>query len=69
MSEHLRVIFGAPERLDPLGGMQMLARAIRSRDLSIGDVADEHVLERVLDLTFDGAAPRALHQLLLAERM
>ena len=66
---HLRVVLGPPERLDPLGGAQVLTRALRTRDLPIGDVAYQQVPEPVLDLTLDRAAASALHELLLRQRM
>src|SRR5580765_3119070 len=45
----------------------MLLRAVDAGDLPVRDVAHEYMLERVLGLALDGAAPRALHELFLAE--
>ena len=48
--EHLRPILGAVvgERLDPLGRAAVARRRGGARDLPVGDVAHEHVPERVL---------------------
>ena len=69
VGEHLGVIVRSAERLDPLCRPHVLLRAVRARDLPVRDVADEQVLERELRLSFDRAAPRALHELLLPQRM
>ena len=60
VGEQLGVVFAAAERLDPAGGETVLATSLGTRDLRIGDIADEHVVERVLGLARDGgaAAPR-----------
>ena len=67
--DHLGVVLGTAERLDPLGRLEMLLRPLRTRDLSVRDVADEYVLERELGLTFDRAAARTLYEFLLPEHV
>src|SRR5436190_13569073 len=47
----------------------MLRRAVRARDLAVGDVAHQDVLEGELRLARDRTAPCALHELLLLQRM
>ena len=66
---HLRVILGTTERLDPLGGTRVFLRPLGARNLPVRDVAHQDVLERELRLTGDRAAPRALHELLLLQRV
>src|SRR6266508_3252487 len=46
--EQLGVILLAPERLDPLGGRDVLVGACGSRDLPVTDLANEHVPVREL---------------------
>src|SRR4029077_15977875 len=46
--EQLRVVLDAPQRGDPGSGVKMLLRAWPARDLTVGDVAEQSVLERVL---------------------
>ena len=41
VGEHLGLILGASERLDPGGRLSMLVRACSARDLAVCDVADE----------------------------
>ena len=69
MRKHLRVILGTAERLDPLGGTRVFLRPLGARDLAVRDIANEDVLERELRLAGDRAAPRALHELLLLQRV
>src|SRR5436189_4013906 len=47
----------------------MLLRALAARDLSVRDVAHQHVLERVLGLALDRAATRPLDELLLPQNV
>ena len=66
---HLCVILGTTERLDPLGGTRVLLRPLGARNLPVRDVAHQDMLERELRLAGDRAAPRALHELLLLQRV
>ena len=43
-----RVILGPSESFDPRGGMPVLLGVRAARELSVGDVAEQHVPERVL---------------------
>ena len=47
----------------------MFLRPLGARNLPVRDIADQDVLERELRLAVDRAAPRALHELLLLQRM
>ncbi len=69
MGEHLGLVLGPAERLDPLGGAPVLLRPLRTRDLPVGDVADQHVPERVLRLAGDRRCARTLDELLALERV
>ena len=53
--EHLGVILGASERLEPGGSREVLLRAASTRDLLVGDVPDERVPKEVLVLACDRA--------------
>ena len=66
---HLGVIFRTTERLDPLGGTRVFLRPLGARNLPVGDVAHQDVLERELRLAGDRTAPRALQELLLLQRV
>src|SRR4051794_24648886 len=48
--DHLGLILCPAERFDPLRGPQMLLGSLSARDLSVRDVTDEQMLERVLGL-------------------
>ena len=65
VGEHLGAVLGAivAERADPGGRGLVLLRAGRSGDLVVGDVAHEHVPERVLGIATHRAAPRAADEL------
>ena len=53
--EHLRAVFAVGgQSFDPLGRSAMFLRSLRARHLSIGDVTDEHVPERILRLGRNG---------------
>ena len=67
VGEHLGVIFGAAERLDPGGRAAVPLAAGRARDLTVGDVAEQDVPEGVLGLARDRGAARLLHELLPLE--
>ena len=68
VGEHLGVVLPAAESLDPLGGEAVLVSPHGARDLAVGDVADEHMVKRVLGLTFHGRMPSPAHELLSLER-
>src|SRR5205814_1253740 len=53
VGEHLRVVIWPAERVDPGGGPLVPLGAHSARDLSVGDIADEDVAERVLVLAAD----------------
>ena len=65
--EHFCVIFGTPERVDPLGDTPVLRRPIGARDLSVGDVTDEDVQESVFRLVRHRRPPRPLDEALSLE--
>ena len=69
VGEHLGLLLGASERLDPRRRSLMLVRSRRTRDLAVGDIADEHVAERVLALARDRGACETLDELLALERV
>ena len=52
--EHLRMVLGSAERLDPLGCEAVFLDARRARDLCVGDVPDEDVRKRILRLAGHG---------------
>jgi hypothetical protein len=68
MSEHLGAVLtiGA-QGLDPLGREPVLLGSKGARDLSVGDVADEHMPKRVLRLGRHRRAPLPPHELLALE--
>ena len=66
---HLCMVFGTTERFDPLGGTHVFLRPLRARNLPVRDIANEDVLERELRLAGNRASPRALHELLLLQRV
>ena len=70
VGEHVGAVFGAldVEGLDPSGGKAMLLRALCAGYLSVRDVADEDVPERVLRLAGHRGAPLAADELLPLER-
>jgi hypothetical protein len=70
MSEHLGAVLtiGA-QGLDPLGREPVLLGSKGARDLSVGDVADEHMPKRVLRLGRHRRAPLPPHELLALEPM
>jgi hypothetical protein len=66
--EHLGAVLAIrAQRLDPLGRELVLLRPQGARDLAVGDVANEHVPERVLSLGRNRGAPLAPHELLALE--
>ena len=52
--EHLTMVLGAAQRVDPLGDEPVLLGALAARDLPVGDVAQEHVGEGPLAFALDG---------------
>ena len=52
VGEHLGVVLGTPERLDPRRRLDMPPRAIGARDLAVCHVAHQQVPECVLRLAF-----------------
>src|SRR6266496_1992752 len=66
---HLRVIFRATERLDPLGSEPVLFDSLRARDLAVRHVPNEQMLESELRLARHGWTACALHELFALERM
>jgi len=69
VSEHLGVVLGPAERPDPFRGQAMLLRAPAAGDLPVGDIADQHVEERILRLVCDGRTPGSLHEVLALQRV
>ena len=69
MRQHLGAILGSvrSERLDPLGCEAVLLGPLSTRDLAVGDVANEQVEECVLRLAADRGAPLAANELLALE--
>ena len=67
--EHLGVVLGSAERLDPLGDSAVLCRALGARDLPVRDVPNEGMAERVLALVLDRRAPLAPDERLAFERV
>src|SRR5437868_2117943 len=63
MGEQLGLVVGSAERLDPLGCEPVLVGTLGTWDLSIRDVANKHVVERVFRLSLDGGAPLAANEL------
>src|SRR4029450_13026946 len=53
--------------LDPRRGRAMAARPLGTRDLAVGDVANEQVPERVLGVAFHRARPRRANEFLEGE--
>jgi len=50
IGEQLGVVLRPPQGFDPLAGATMLLRSCASWNLPVGDVAEQHVLERVLSV-------------------
>jgi hypothetical protein len=67
--QHLRVVLGAAERLEPRRGAFVPLGAGSARNLAVGHVAHEQVAEGVLALAGDRRAPLAADELLSLERM
>ena len=67
--EHLGVLLGTAERLEPPRGGTMLVAPSHTGYLAVGDVADQDVTERVLVGACHRAPPRSLHEVLPLERM
>ena len=65
--EHLGVILGPAEPLDPLSGEPMLLGSSRTRDLAVGHVSHEQVPEGVFALSRDRGPALATHELLPLE--
>src|SRR5690348_5287207 len=63
------MILRTSERLDPLGHAEVLLSSFSPWDLSVRDVTDEDVLERILRLALDRAATGTLHELLLPQNV
>src|SRR5512132_1177773 len=69
MGDHLGVVFGPAEGLDPLRREPVFVAAPGARDLAIGNVADEDVSKRVFLLAGKRRAPLPANELLALERM
>jgi hypothetical protein len=69
MRDHARPVGRAvvAEGVDPLGGPAMPVGSPRARNLRVGDVAHEHVPERVLGVGRDRAPTVAADELLALE--
>src|SRR5690242_12998105 len=67
--EHLRVVLGTAERVEPRSRALVPLGAGAARDLAVGDLADEHVAERVLLLPADRGTALPAHELLPLERV
>src|SRR5439155_7415593 len=57
VGEHLRVVLGPPERLDPSRCPSMPLGSIPPWDLRVGHIAEQDVLEGVLGFAGDGGPP------------
>ena len=55
--EQLGVVLGTPEPLEPVAGSTMLLGTCAPRDLTVSNVAQQHVLKRVLRVVGDCRAP------------
>jgi hypothetical protein len=66
--KQLGVVLRAPEIFDPFTRTAVLLRPSAARDLAIRDVAEEHVLERVLRVVGDCRAPLATDEVLALQR-
>ena len=66
---HLSVILAATERADPVSCEPVFLGALAARDLSVRDVPDETVQERVFRLVRDQRTTRALDEVLPFERV
>src|SRR4051812_21317389 len=69
MRKLLGRVLAANPRLDPARDLLVLLGPRRPRYLSVGDVADEDVPERVLELVGDGGAPLPADEFLTLERV
>ena len=69
VGEHLRVILGTPEALDPLCRVAVLRRTVGARDLAVGDVANECMGERELALALDRRTALLAYESLACERV
>ena len=71
MRQHLGAIFGSvgSERLDPLGCKAVLLGPLSTRDLAVGDVANDQVEECILRLASDRGPPLTTHELLALEHV
>src|SRR5262245_29383567 len=67
--EELRAVLSPTDQLEPLGDRAVTLRARCARYLSVRDVANEDVRERILGLAGHGAAPLTAHELLALERV
>src|SRR3954454_3994514 len=67
--QHLGMVFGPPERVEPSGWPAVLLGAIGPRDLAIGHVTDQNVPERVFRLVPEGRAPLATNEFLSLQRV
>jgi hypothetical protein len=65
--DHVRVILGPLERLEPGGCKTMLLSSPRPRHLSVRDVPHEHVSEGVLGLAGDRSPARGADELATLE--
>jgi hypothetical protein len=69
MRQHLGVILGTAERIDPLRGTTVFVGAGGARDLPVGDVADQKVPEGVFLVVLDRRPPFASNEVLALEGM
>ncbi len=67
--EHLRVIVGTPQRLDPRRDRAVLCGALRPRDLPVRDVANECMTKGELDVVLDRGLPLSSNEALPVERV
>ena len=69
IGEHLRVVLGASEPIDPLGNGLMPLRALGAWDLAVGHVPDEGVGEGELALTLERGSALTANEALALERV
>src|SRR3954447_19743107 len=69
MRDELCMVVGAAETLEPRRSLQMLLAPLSARDLTVRDISDEHVAERVLILARHRGAPFPAQYPFTLERM
>src|SRR5436309_15801266 len=68
VGEQLRMVVWAPEPFDPGSGTTVLLRPCAPRDLAVGDVAEQYVLEGVLGVAGNRRSSLAGDEVLSLQR-